>query len=192
MRYSGHVDRFAEKRLPSGDAMPELRFDLPALHYPEKLNAAAWLLDRRIAAGDGRRRCIVAPGFAWTYGDLFAAANRIAHVLVQEYALRPGNRVLLRAANTPMLAACWLAVLKAGGIAVTTMPLYRSAELRFMIEKAQVKLALCDRRLREELAGACAGIADFETVYFGDGETGGLDARMARMPAEFRQRGNRR
>jgi 2-aminobenzoate-CoA ligase len=185
VRYSGHVDRFAEKRLPSGDAMPELRFDLPALRYPEKLNAAAWLLDRRIAAGDGRRRCILAPGFAWTYGDLFAAANRIAHVLVQEYALRPGNRVLLRAANTPMLAACWLAVLKAGGIAVTTMPLYRSAELRFMIEKARVKLALCDRRLREELAGACAGIADFEAVYFGDGETGGLDARMARMPAEF-------
>ena len=61
MRYSGHVDRFAEKRLPSGDAMPELRFDLPALHYPEKLNAAAWLLDRRIAGGDGRRRCILAP-----------------------------------------------------------------------------------------------------------------------------------
>ena len=106
-------------------------------------------------------------------------------MLVQEYALRPGNRVLLRAANTPMLAACWLAVLKAGGIAVTTMPLYRSAELRFMIEKAQVKLALCDRRLGEELAGACAGIADFETVYFGDDETGGLDASMALMPAEF-------
>ena len=96
-------------------------------------------------------------GLCWSYADLRDAANRIANVLVDELAIAPGNRVLLRAPNTPMLAACWFAVLKAGGIAVTTVPLYRAAELRFMMEKAQVKHALCDFRLRDELDLACSG-----------------------------------
>ncbi|HEY1654200.1 MAG TPA: AMP-binding protein [Candidatus Tumulicola sp.] len=182
---SGHVDRFAREHLPSPDALPEVRFDLPGMQYPHELNAAAWLLDRRIEAGEDARRCIVAPGLVWTYGDLFAAANRIANVLVRDHSLQPGNRVLLRAPNTPMLAACWLAVLKAGGVAVTTMPLYRCAELRFMIEKAQVRLALCDRRLSEELAGASDGVADFSTVYFGTAHPGNLEMAMASVPATF-------
>ncbi|MEO6836395.1 MAG: AMP-binding protein [Candidatus Tumulicola sp.] len=183
MGFTGHSDTFAEDRLPQPGAMPELRFDR---RYPEKLNAAASLLDRNVEAGNGPRRCVVAPGeTAWTYRDLFQAANRIAHVLVRDYGLVPGNRVLLRAPNTPMLAACWFAVLKAGGIVVATMPLYRSAELRIMMEKAQVKLALCDRRLHEELASACEGLAGVTTAYFGSDDAGTLETRMAKQSGEF-------
>ncbi|MBV8531362.1 MAG: AMP-binding protein [Candidatus Eremiobacteraeota bacterium] len=184
LRATGHVDTFAEDRLPPAELMPELRFELPGLSYPPMLNAATYFLDRHVECGDGERQCVVAPGERWTYADLQSAANRIARVLCEDLGLEPGNRVLLRAANTPMLAACWFGVLKAGGIAVTTMPLYRAAELRFMMEKAQVKYALCDRRLRDELAAACEGFAGVTTLEFGAGGCR-LESGMKRKPAHF-------
>jgi 2-aminobenzoate-CoA ligase len=163
---TAHLDRFAHDRLPQAQELPNLRFD-PELRYPDRLNAATRLLDARIERGEGAKRCIVAPGgVCWSYDDLCGAANRIANVLVETTALEPGNRVLLRAPNTPMLAACWFAVLKAGGIAVTTVPQYRAAELRFIMEKAQVKHALCDVRLRDELEQVYRGFGGVQTLYF--------------------------
>jgi 2-aminobenzoate-CoA ligase len=163
-RATGHVDTFAEERLPHPTEAPELL--LGGLRYPERLNAATELLDRR-AEATSERRCILAPGGeVWSYARLLDAANRIAAVLVSDLMLEPGNRVLLRAPNTPMLAACWFAVLKAGGIAVTTMPLYRASELRFMMEKAQIKLALCDARLRDELDQAREQYRGMRVAYF--------------------------
>lgn len=167
-----HVDTFARDRLPAEHEMPELRFDLPELQYPPQLNAGSHLLEVGTAAGGGNRRCILgADGTTWSYDDLREKANRIANVLVERFGVMPGNRVLLRAPNAPLLAACWFAVLKAGAIAVTTMPLYRAAELRFIIDKAKVGFALCDARLRGELDAACGG-RDVRTLYFGgDAET---------------------
>lgn len=186
MRFSGHVDRFAEEHLPPAELMPELRFDLPSLHYPEKLNAVVHLLDRHVHEGNGSRRCIVAPGgIDWTYEDLYHTANRIAHVLKDDLGVVPGARVLLRAPNSPMMAACWLAVLKAGAIAVSTMPLYRANELRYMIEKARISLALCDSRLAGELASACNGNTDITTMHFQSDAPDGLEARMEKKPAHF-------
>jgi 2-aminobenzoate-CoA ligase len=185
---TAHRDTFARDRLPPEAERPELLFALPELRYPEHLNAATQLLEEGAGRGDASARCVVAPGgVCWTYGELRAAANRIANVLVDAVGLEPGNRVLLRAPNTPMLAACWLAVLKAGGIAVTTMPLYRAGELRFMMEKAQVKHALCDARLCEELQRACAGYGGLRTLYF-DGEVTqaeSLEASMSQASPHF-------
>jgi 2-aminobenzoate-CoA ligase len=167
VRITEHTDTFAKERLPAEHELPELRFDLPALQYPERLNAATRLLDDRVDSGEGAKRCIVAPGgVCWSYADLRDASNRIANVLVEATAFEPGNRVLLRAPNTPMLAACWFAVLKAGGIVVTTVPQYRAAELRFILEKAQVTHALCDVRLRDELDQACSVLGGVQTLYF--------------------------
>ncbi|HEY1394144.1 MAG TPA: AMP-binding protein, partial [Methylibium sp.] len=123
---SAHTDSFARDRLPPPELMPELIFTLPELQFPERLNCATELLGRWVAAGEGGRACVIGAGLRWTYAELQAQANRIANVLIHEMGLQPGNRVLLRAPNTPMLAACWFAVVKAGGIAVGTMPLLRS------------------------------------------------------------------
>ena len=144
---SAHLDTFARDSLPPQDQWPDLIFTRPALRWPERLNAAHALLDGAIARGWGGRRCLVAAdGTVWTYAELLERVNRIADVLVRDLGLVSGNRVLLRAPNTPMLAASWLAVLKAGGIAVTTMPLLRAIELEKIVTKAQVRLALCDAR----------------------------------------------
>ena len=148
---TAHVDTFARDNLPPADQQPEFVFDLPELQFPERLNCATELLDKHIARGHGDRVCIRAPGLTWTYADLRDKANRIANVLVQDMGLVPGNRVLLRAPNNPMLAACWFAVMKAGGIAVATMPLLRAKELKAIIDIGQVSHALCDAALAEEM-----------------------------------------
>ncbi len=178
-------DSFAEERLPPPERLPVVI--LEGLRYPAKVNAAAHLLDRRVSAVGAGRRCILTRGESWSYGRLLESANRVAGVLVDDMALEPGNRVLLRAPNTPMLAACWFAVLKAGGVAVTTMPLYRAGELRFMMEKAEVKHALCDARLREELDRACERHGGVRTAYFGGDVTGSasLERLMTGKPDRF-------
>ena len=183
MAASAHVDGFANGGLPAAGELPHVLLDLPELAFPDRLNAAAELLDRHVAAGDGKRRAILAPGAEWSYEKLLGRANRIARVLVEDLELVPGNRVLLRAPNSPMLAACWLAVLKAGGIAVTTMPLYRATELGAIVEKAEVTHALCDVRLRDELAAADGG--RMRTLFFGEESDESLDVRMDSKSVEF-------
>ncbi|MCB1982496.1 MAG: AMP-binding protein, partial [Rhodoferax sp.] len=126
MTPSAHVDTFARDHLPAAADLPELLFELPELQFPPRLNAATELLAKRVAAGDGDRPCVIGESVRWTYAELLARANRIARVLVEDLGLVPGNRVLLRGANSPALAACWFGVVKAGGIAVGTMPLLRA------------------------------------------------------------------
>ena len=180
--FSAHVDTFARSHLPPPQDLPELLFELPELQFGERLNCATELLDRRVAQGDGGRLCMQGAGVRWTYADLQGQANRIANVLVHELGLVPGNRVLLRGANTPMLAACWFAVVKAGGIAVGSMPLLRARELTAIITKAQVSHALCDGRLAEELQLAMPQCPTLQHVLcFG----GDLEARAAKQPATF-------
>ena len=180
---SAHLDTFAQQHLPSDDEQPDFLFTLPELQFPEQLNCATELLDRHVALDHGDRLCIQAPGLRWTYAELLSQANRIANVLVQDMGLVSGNRVLLRAPNNPMMAACWFAVMKAGGIAVATMPMLRAKELVPVITKADVTHALCDASLAAELTQAqalCGGLQ--HVMFFNNGE---LECAMAKQPASF-------
>ncbi|WP_406472491.1 AMP-binding protein [Streptomyces sp. NBC_01615] len=148
---SAHVDTFPRDHLPPPAQWPELHFDLPELRYPERLNCAAELLHRTRPERPVFR---TASGDLWTYGQLRARVDRIAHVLTDELGVVPGNRVLLRGPTTPWLAACWLAVLKAGGVAVTVLAQQRPHELTTMCEIARVTHALCDIRSVDDLVKA--------------------------------------
>jgi len=181
---SAHIDTFAAQNLPPPDMLPDLIFTRPELQYPGRLNCASELLDRAVAEGDGARTAILAPGLSWSYAELQQKANSIAQVLVEDLGIVPGNRVLLRAANTPMLAACWLGVVKAGAIAVGTMPLLRARELSWVIDKAEVALALCDEKLGEELAAAQALSPRLaHIVHFGG--NAGLEDKMTAKAGNF-------
>ncbi|GAA0741099.1 AMP-binding protein [Ideonella azotifigens] len=178
---SAHLDTFARDHLPPRELQPEYLFTLPELQFPPQLNCAAALLDGAIARGWGERPCILAPGLRWTYAELQARADAIAHVLVEDMGLVPGQRVLLRAPNNPMLAACWFGVMKTGAIAVATMPLLRAKELKQVVSKAQATHALCDLALAEELQLArpdCTTLA--QVRLFNDASPEGLEAAMAR------------
>jgi 2-aminobenzoate-CoA ligase len=149
-----NVDTFAKDHLPSKDLWPVMKtVGIPDLIYPERLNAAVELLDRNVESGSGSRDCLLTDCSVWSYQELLEYANRFANLLVSQ-GLVPGERVLLRDANTPMLVACWFAVLKAGGIAVTTMPQLRNQELAAMAAKARIKYALCAREHFAELGKA--------------------------------------
>ncbi|MBN8487896.1 MAG: AMP-binding protein [Burkholderiales bacterium] len=184
---SAHVDSFARDHLPAPEAQPAFLFELPELQFPERLNCATELLDRHVAEGRGERVVIRAPGgLVWTYAQLQDKANRIAEVLVKDMGLVSGNRVLLRAPNNPMLAACWFGVIKAGGIAVATMPLLRAKELKAIIDKGQVTHALCDASLAEELALARPEVPVLRAVrHFNDAGPDGLEEAMARHSGRF-------
>jgi 2-aminobenzoate-CoA ligase len=182
---SAHIDTFARDHLPAAEDQPEFLFELPALQFPAQLNCATELLDRHVAEGRGGRLCLQANGIRWTYADLQAQANRIANLLVNDMGLVPGNRVLLRSANNPMLVACWFAVMKAGGIAVATMPLLRAKELTQMALKGEVTHALCDARLAEELKLALPNCPLLTQLRYFNGTEEGLEAAMARQPVHF-------
>ncbi len=181
------VDTFARDRLPAPPDLPEFLFERPELQFPRRLNAAVALLDDRVAQGEGARRCLIgADGSVWTYAELKDQTDRIARVLVEDLGLVPGNRVLLRGANSPMLAACFLAVIKAGGIAVGTMPLLRAKELITIVDKAQISHALCDARLAGELEQARAQCPTLRTVlHFNGGPGSALEQAAGAKQADF-------
>jgi 2-aminobenzoate-CoA ligase len=151
---SAHVDTFTRENLPPRDQWPEFLFRLPELEYPPGLNCAVELLDRHVLAGHGARRCLVTDEVTWTYNDLLAKSNQIARALIHEMGLVPGNRVLLRGPNNPWLVASWFGVVKAGGVAVTTMPLLRTGELETIVEMGGVTMAICDHRFIADLDAA--------------------------------------
>jgi 2-aminobenzoate-CoA ligase len=181
--HSAHVDSFARDHLPPPDQWPDLIFDLPGLQYPVRLNCVAELLDRHVALGRGERTAVLGEKHTWTYAELQRHVDRIAHVLRTDMRLVPGNRVLLRGANCPMMAASILAVLKAGLVAVPTMPLLRARELGVILDKAQVNAVLCARTLASELEQAPGHPP---IVYFDDpGHADGLEVLMARHEEPF-------
>ena len=206
---SAHRDSFTRDHLPPPEQWPVFdKGGLRTLDYPKQLNAAVELLDRMVEKGFGSRPCLRAEGVLWkhtidpdgghpvafpeptteiwTYADLLARANRIANLLVSELGLVPGERVLLRDANTPMMAACWFAVVKAGGVAVATMPLLRARELAYIIEKAKVRYALCAKDLAGELEAARPHAPSLEKlVLFRSEAPDGLEARVQKHGADF-------
>jgi 2-aminobenzoate-CoA ligase len=155
--WTSHVDTYVLDRLPEAEAQPEFLFDLPDVQYPEALNAGVALIDEAVARGWGERIAVVRDDGNWTYGDLLDAANRYARVLRYDFGLVPGQRVLLRGVNSADLMAAWLAVLKAGGVVITTMPMLRAPELASVIEKGRPAIALIDAALRDELDKAVDG-----------------------------------
>lgn len=151
------------------------------MQFPRQMNAVDVLLEAHLREGRGDRRCIVWPGGSWTYAQLAEQANRIAHVLVEDMGVVPGNRVLLRGFNSPMFAAAWVATLKAGAIAVSTMPLYKASELQTIQEQAGVRHALCDARLASELQATARGAAAQVRLW----GNGALEEAMAAKSPSF-------
>ncbi|GAA4447395.1 AMP-binding protein [Phytohabitans houttuyneae] len=177
---SAHVDTFCRDRLPDAALWPELPSDLA---YPERLNCARSLLDDTVAAFGPDRVCLRTPTETWTYGDLLRRANQVARVLVEDFDLVPGNRVLLRGPNTPWLVAAWFGVLKAGCVAVTTMPLLRDRELTMLAGLTQPSLALCDHRFMDDLLACDA--PGMRVLGYGASTGDDLLARCADRDGDF-------
>jgi 2-aminobenzoate-CoA ligase len=175
---SAHVDSFARDNLPPSQKWPLI--SLAGYDYPDVLNAGTEFTDRMVERGFGDRVALIGNGRRRTYKELSDWTNRIARALVEDFGVRPGNRILIRAPNNPALVACWLAATKAGAVVVNTMPLLRAGELTKIVDKAEISLALCDTRLMDELA-ICAGTSRFLKEVVGFDGTANHDAELDRI-----------
>ncbi len=177
---SAHVDTFTRDNLPPFDQWPDILLDRPEFQYPERLNAAVELTDRMVDRGFGDRIALIGNGRRRTYKELTDWSNRLAHALVENYGVKPGNRILIRSGNNPALVAAWLAATKAGAVVVNTMPMLRAGELGKIVDKAEIALALTDSRIADEIV-ACAKASKFlkQVVNF-DG-TSNHDAELDRI-----------
>jgi len=174
---SGHVDTFCRDNLPPLHQWPELNANQYA--YPNQLNVAVELTDNMVERGFGDHIALIGNGRMRTYKELSDWSNRLAHALVDDYDIQPGNRILIRAANNPALVACWLAATKVGAVVVNTMPMLRAGELSKIIDLAQIKLALCDTRLMDEM-DICAKSSDILQQVVGFDGTANFDAELDR------------
>jgi len=177
---SAHLDTFTRDNLPPFDQWPEILLDHPEFQYPEYLNAGVELTDRMVERGFGDHTALIGNGRRRTYKELADWSNRLAHALVEDFGVKPGNRVLLRSGNNPAMVAAWLAVTKAGAVAVNTMPLLRAGELAKIVDKAQVSLALTDSRIADELV-ACAKDSRFLKKVINFDGTANHDAELDRV-----------
>lgn len=178
---SAHVDTFTRDNLPPPAQWPDLF--LEGFDYPERLNAAVELTDAMVARGFGDRTALIGNGRRRTYKELADWTNRLAHALVDDLGVQPGNRVLIRSANNPAMVACWLAATKAGAVVVNTMPMLRAGELTKIVDKAEISHALCDTRLMDEMAQCAAG-SRFLTRVAGFDGTSNHDAELDRLALE--------
>ena len=175
---TAHIDTFTRDNLPPPEQWPD--FLLEGYDYPDYLNAAVELTDRMVERGFGDHTALIGQGRRRTYKELTDWSNRIARALVEDYRVKPGNRVLIRSANTPAMIACWLAATKAGAVAVNTMPMLRTAELAKVVDKAEIQFALCDTRILDEMV-ACAKDSRFLKTVVGFDGTANHDAELDRV-----------
>jgi 2-aminobenzoate-CoA ligase len=175
---SAHSDTFARSHLPPPDQWPD--FQLDGFSYPERLNAAVELTDRMVERGFGDHTALIGHGRRRTYKELSDWTSRLARALVEDYGVKPGNRVLIRSANNPAMIACWLAATKAGAVVVNTMPMLRAGELAKIVDKAEIGLALCDTRILDELV-ACAKDSRYLKGVVGFDGTANHDAELDRV-----------
>ncbi|WP_439617742.1 benzoate-CoA ligase family protein [Shinella sp.] len=175
---TAHVDTFTRDNLPPPQEWPD--FLLDGFDYPDRLNAAVELTDAMVAKGVGDRTALIGNGRRRTYKELSDWTNRLAHALVENYGVKPGNRVLIRSANNPAMVACWLAATKAGAVVVNTMPMLRAGELTKIVDKAEISLALCDTRLMDEMIACAKDSRHLKQVVGFDG-TANHDAELDRI-----------
>ena len=177
---TAHVDTFTRDNLPPFDQWPDLLLDRPAFQYPPYLNVAVELTDRMVEKGFGDHVALIGNGRRRTYKELLDWTNRLAHTLVEDFGVKPGNRVLIRSGNNPAMVAAWLAVTKVGAVAVNTMPLLRAGELTAIVDKAQIGLGLCDSRIADELVSCAKDSRVLRSVICFDG-TSNHDAELDRV-----------
>lgn len=175
---TGHTDSFARDNLPPPGQWPD--FLMEGFPYPDYLNAGVELTDAMVAKGFGDHTALIGNGRRRTYKELADWTNRLAHALVEDLGVKPGNRVLIRSANNPAMVACWLAATKAGAVVVNTMPMLRAGELGQIVDKAEIEFALCDTRLMDEIV-ACAKDSRFLRKVIGFDGTSNHDAELDRL-----------
>ncbi len=155
---------------PAG-ARPDLRFDLPGLDYPARMNVAEVLLEGAIDAGWSGRTAYFHRDEAIDYRALRAAVHRHAAAL-RALGVAPGDRVVVRIADTPVLVYVLLAAHAVGAVPIPTYVQLRADDLAYRIEDSGACFAVASAGLLDEMEAAVAATPGV-TLAVADGEAGG-------------------
>ena len=161
---STYTDRFVAERLPPRSEWPVMLYPQDSLHGDSPLNLVSLLLDQAMDKPWADRPLFRSADQTLSYREALSAVNQRVHLLRSQAGVQTGNRVLLRGHNSIGFALAWLAVVKAGLIAVPTMPLLRAKELGDIIAKARPSIAWCEASLSAELLLAQEQHPDLHTV----------------------------
>lgn len=146
---SAHLDNFTRMNLPAEDFWPEFNLNEVFTSYPDRINATVFLLEGAIKKVGLDKKAIIGAEGERTYGELNLLVKKYAEFLESQGVLS-GNRVLLRGPNNISIVAWWLAILRMGAVAVTTIHLQRASELEKIVKIGQVQYALIDHRYLED------------------------------------------
>jgi len=114
------------------DGVPRT-LDVPDLTLPQ-------VLQHSVAAWPGARATVF-EGATLTFRDLATAVDRLAGSLVR-LGLKPGDRVAIQMPNLPQTVIAYYGVLRAGGVAVLTNPMYVAREIEHQFNDADARFAI--------------------------------------------------
>ncbi|MFC7449606.1 class I adenylate-forming enzyme family protein [Rhodococcus daqingensis] len=104
---------------------------------------------------------------SWTFGEIDDWTSRLAQRLVSEDRVRAGDRVAIMLPNVVQWPIAWLAILKAGGVAVPVNSSYQRADLEFVLRDSGARVMFTDADhipLVEEVRAANGDLGDVRIV----------------------------
>ena len=101
-------------------------------------NAAEWLVDRHVAAGDGERVAFHYAGRLITYADLQSQVRQAAGILRQQ-GVGPGDRVLMVVLDEPAFAAVFLGALRIGAVPIPVSTMLRADDVAVLAGDSQAR-----------------------------------------------------
>jgi len=102
------------------------------------LNACEYLLDRRIAAGDGHRLALTGPAGEYTYAELYDRVCRTAAGL-RAVGVLPEQRILMVMADTPQFVVVYLAAMRVGAIPVPVSTMLRADGIAELLRDSRAR-----------------------------------------------------
>ncbi|MFZ9314779.1 MAG: AMP-binding protein [Burkholderiaceae bacterium] len=147
-------DRFVHDRLPPPTQQPQILRARPEFQFPQAFNLTDFLFEKGSAHRGPNAPLFqgLEPGSAaLSYRQAAERADQIAHLVRTRLGLASGSRVLIHAPNSAETALVWLGLVKAGMVAVATMPLLRAKELGKVIRKAEIAWAVVHPALVQEV-----------------------------------------
>src|SRR6266542_4998757 len=130
---------------------------------PDPLNASTYLVDRHVSEGRGERIAVTGPAGTLTYAGLAARVRHVAAGL-RELGVRPEERVVMVASDSPDLLAMILAVMRIGAVAVPVNTMLTGTELAELLQDTRARVAFVSGEFAAAAAAAAAAAPELRDV----------------------------
>ena len=143
-------------------------------------NASEYLLDRRLAAGDGQRVALTGPLGDVSYAELHDRVCRTAAGL-RASGLQPEQRILMVMADSPHFVVVYLAAMRIGAVPVPVSTMLRADDIAELLHDSRARLLAITHEFAA-VAESAAAMAPGLLAVLGEAE---LDALAATAPDDL-------